>query len=191
MHENMYKVGGKNTRRQQHLVLLRGTSSHTSFQQNKKQITTTERFRSGPATYDWERKTAKYLNTCSSCHITESKPRSIHHPYTDHTNKFARAQQQTTAKFGFTRHRKYNSHDIAASPDHNITQAAAWIKKHNLIKRWRGGLSHEHRKASSEADRLSDEGPVDQHEGEAVRRAVVAHHLPRHRLLVRSLPSHA
>jgi hypothetical protein len=37
----------------------------------------------------------------------------------------------------------------------------------------------------------SDEGPVDEHERQALRRAVVAHHLPRHRLLVRRLPPHA
>ncbi|BAT18055.1 Os12g0612850, partial [Oryza sativa Japonica Group] len=35
------------------------------------------------------------------------------------------------------------------------------------------------------------EGPVDEHEGEAVRRVVVAKNLPRHRLLIRCLPPHA
>ena len=37
----------------------------------------------------------------------------------------------------------------------------------------------------------SDEGPVDEHERQALRGAVVTHHLPRHRLLVRRLPPHA
>lgn len=37
----------------------------------------------------------------------------------------------------------------------------------------------------------SHEGPVDEHEGEAVRRVVVAKNLPRHRLLIRCLPPHA
>lgn len=39
--------------------------------------------------------------------------------------------------------------------------------------------------------RASDEGPVGEHERQALRGAVVAHHLPRHCLLVRRLPPHA
>lgn len=45
--------------------------------------------------------------------------------------------------------------------------------------------------AASLRSGASDEGPVDEHERNALRGAVVAHHLPRHRLLVRRLPPHA
>jgi len=38
---------------------------------------------------------------------------------------------------------------------------------------------------------FSHEGPVHEHEGEAVRGVVVAQDLPRHRLLVRHGPTHA
>ena len=41
------------------------------------------------------------------------------------------------------------------------------------------------------AGAASDEGPVGEHEREALRRAIVANNLPGHHLLVRCLPPHA
>jgi hypothetical protein len=46
-------------------------------------------------------------------------------------------------------------------------------------------------KETNHRRRLSHEGPVDEHEGEALRGVVVAQDLPRHRLLVRHRPTHA